>query len=243
MLHAQEPRSIRGQIKADTINAPVHIINVTLEKGTISNSKGEFDIKANSGDILLFSSVQFKKREILVNAEILKSEILEVRLEEELNELEQVNLHNLTGNLEKDIANIELVQPVNTIDLPPLEQIESNAIIGDAFMANQTQMLSTNGNLLEIAKLITGNRSFGILKSKNKNNNSLNERKVITDIKSRFDVNFFVDHLSLEIPQIENFIGYSIRKGLTEKLLEKENALDLIVFLEKTALAYKKELQ
>ena len=108
---AQEPTILKGQIIADSLEgSPINIVNLTREIGTINNLEGEFEIEVAQGDTLIFSSVQYEPREILITEEVLKTAFLTVLLLEKINELEEVNISNtsLSGNLGPDISEVEV---------------------------------------------------------------------------------------------------------------------------------------
>lgn len=110
-LFSQDRVLLKGEILADSIEAPIHIINITAEKGTVTEANGEFSIEVRENDLLLFSSVQFQKKEILITAEILSSKVLKVELQKDLTELDEVRLHQLSGNLASDIEEIKTFDP------------------------------------------------------------------------------------------------------------------------------------
>lgn len=84
---------MKGKIIADSLGIPtVHIINYTAQTGTINSSSESFQILVKENDVLWFTSVQYKKVEIEVSAEIINSGYQEVALKEEVNELEEVNI-------------------------------------------------------------------------------------------------------------------------------------------------------
>ncbi|WP_223032887.1 carboxypeptidase-like regulatory domain-containing protein [Hanstruepera marina] len=86
----------------------VHVINKTAQKFTITNIYGEFRITASVNDTLIFSSIQHKLLSVVVDKEIIKGEILEVRLEQQINALDQVVVGKvLSGDILSDIGNVE----------------------------------------------------------------------------------------------------------------------------------------
>ena len=113
--YSQESVMLKGKILTDSIEAPIHIINITAEKGTVTEANGEFTVEVKENDLLLFSSVQFQKKEILVTPQILSSGSLEIELQEELTELDEIRLHQLSGNLGNDIEGIKTFDPAYRI--------------------------------------------------------------------------------------------------------------------------------
>ncbi len=240
-LQAQEVQKLKGQIEVDTLNAPVHIINLSQKKGTLNNKNGSFEIAVREGDTLMISSVQFKREKIKITKEILRKSPFKIKLESEINELETVKLHKLTGNLKRDIAGIEVVEQPS-FQPPAIDYLKSGSVKNDAFAANQAQMAPTGIDFIAIGKYVFGNKGLGIIKTaKNNPQNNFTKAKVINKLRKRFDDDFFTGHLSLELKQTNNFIAFAYDKGLTEKLLQEKNALELIAFLERTVKVYRQE--
>lgn len=200
----------------------------------MSDKAGNFKIAVSINDVLLISSVQFQRKELKITEKILNSEIFKLKLLPALTELEQVKLHDLTGNLETDIASIE-VWEMPIIKVPPVGYIPSNGTPNAAFNASQTRA-PAGGNILGLVGLITGNSNFGSL-SKAADNRPT-EREKINKLRSRFDDYFFTNHLKLESSHIMTFLTYVFENGLRESLLKEENALQLVVFLEKRSRDY-----
>ena len=93
----------------------VHVSNISENKGTITDENGFFEISVIIGDTLVFSAVQFKKKELVVTQEVLDYPLFLVALEETLNELNEVVVmpYNLSGDLQKDMGKI-VIGPVIT---------------------------------------------------------------------------------------------------------------------------------
>ena len=79
----------------------VHVLNITSNYNTITDSKGNFKIYANLNDEIIFSAIQFKRKKIIINDDLLNSISFKVFLEEFVNELDEVivNSSGLSGNL------------------------------------------------------------------------------------------------------------------------------------------------
>ena len=111
----------------------VHIMNTTRNRAVISNATGNFAINASIYDTILFSAVQYKKKTIVVSADMLQSSQVLIPLEEFVNELDEVILrpYDLSGDLSRDMGQMNTGQIVtaSTIGLPnayvePISQAE-----------------------------------------------------------------------------------------------------------------------
>jgi len=50
----------------------VHIVNLNSKLGTVSNDSGEFEMMVSLNDILLFSSIEYERKEIKITENYLK---------------------------------------------------------------------------------------------------------------------------------------------------------------------------
>jgi hypothetical protein len=109
---------ISGKVESIDDLENIHVINKTQQIFTITNSKGEFNIKAKLNDTLVFSSIQHKMKLVVVDKNMVLFKALKVTLEEQVNELDEVLLGKvLTGNLLSDIKNTEGNPPINFYDV------------------------------------------------------------------------------------------------------------------------------
>ncbi|TDN87190.1 hypothetical protein DET49_11349 [Salegentibacter sp. 24] len=234
IVNAQEKQILTGIIEADSIEAPVHIINLSQEKGSVSDKAGNFKIEVTASDRLLISSVQFQRKEIEVTEKMLGDKFLRIKLQPALTELEQVRVHNLSGNLGADIATIKVVD-MPVISVPPTGYTTSPGTPNAAFNASQTQA-PTGGNILGLVGLIAGKPNFGTL---GKTDTPVRaEEQVVNRLRNKFDDYFFTNHLNIDSSHIWNFLSYIFENGFQKRLLEKDRSLELIVYLEKKSREY-----
>lgn len=237
---SQEKQQLSGKIEAENIEAPIHIINVTQKKGDVSDKNGNFQIEVSKGDELLISSVQFQREELKITDKILKAEILKIKLLPAITELDQVNLHDLTGNLKTDIANIDVVDmPIIKVP-PPIGPPKPRGTPNAAFNESMPQA-PKGGNILGLVGFITGNSNFGSLTKAPSKKPTQWEK--VNKLRNRFDDYFFTNHLNIESSHIMNFLAYVFENGLRDSLLKEENALKLIAFLEMKSKAYLKFIE
>lgn len=123
--------SLKGKIITGHLeNSSINIINLSKEMGTTNNTEGEFEIPVTVNDTLLFSSIQYEPREIVITEEILKKEFITVLLVEKIDELKEVNISdiNLSGNIATDLKNIPTLTQADLgfpmSDAPRLTSIE-----------------------------------------------------------------------------------------------------------------------
>lgn len=89
----------------------VHVLNLSRVKGTLTNTKGEFSLKASANDTLYFSYLGFKSIKVKVTNDMINIPGTVIKLTELAYALEEVVVqpYELTGYLEVDSKNA----PVN----------------------------------------------------------------------------------------------------------------------------------
>lgn len=84
-VFSQQETIFSGQIiTEEPLLSPVYIINITRQKGGVSELSGHFSVAVNIGDSLVFSSVQYKKKTIVIDREKLQQSNFTIKLEEDL---------------------------------------------------------------------------------------------------------------------------------------------------------------
>mgnify|MGYP004235114493 CR=1 FL=1 len=107
-LQAQETVVLKGKVLNDSIETEyLHVLNLTTQKGTITNENGSFAIPVRLNDTLYISALQFKDMTLVVTPELFSRKYVSFYLEEEVSELEEVDISNidLSGRLGQD-ANV-----------------------------------------------------------------------------------------------------------------------------------------
>ncbi len=82
---------IKGKLLYRNINVvAANVVNNTAQINTITDADGEFEIDVALGDEVLFSSVQYLIRTVVITPEILQNNRLTVSVNERINALEEV---------------------------------------------------------------------------------------------------------------------------------------------------------
>jgi len=121
--HSLVSKKLEGRVYSEGGDvAATTVQNISTNRATITDIDGFFQIVANLNDILVFSAVQFKKKEVVISKKILQQRFLNVTMEDALTELDEVVVtpYNLTGDITKDIDIIK-TEPVvtsSTLRLP-----------------------------------------------------------------------------------------------------------------------------
>ncbi len=115
---AQDFKEIQGRVVHDNLSVEgVHVINATSGATTITDTEGYFTVGARVNDSIVFSAIQFKSHLVVLEPEVFQQDFITVYVEERVNELDEVVVkpHELSGNLEKDMAKVE--EPINFYDV------------------------------------------------------------------------------------------------------------------------------
>ncbi|MBL4663897.1 MAG: hypothetical protein JKY22_10195 [Flavobacteriaceae bacterium] len=114
---AQE-KSLNGKITNLKDVEGIHILNRSSRFNTVTNSEGEFRIRAKPLDTLLVSSILYVPEQIVITSEMYALGFISITLKDLVNELDEVELGpRLSGNLELDIKNIKIVDTLNFDDV------------------------------------------------------------------------------------------------------------------------------
>ncbi len=163
--HAQENRIVTsGKINSDALSIEnIHILNKNSKKGTISNKYGEFKIPVKVNDTLIFSGIQFYKKEIRITEQLIKNKVITIELFQKINELDEVEIkvHNLLGNLVTDANSVkDSVSKVNSLafDFSMIDFSKPVVLDIDEFSRSRTssnkQLMPGGGNILGLLGLM-----------------------------------------------------------------------------------------
>lgn len=91
ILLGQDRRPLKGSLfYKNTAVVAANVVNNTAQINTITNSEGEFEIEVAVGDEIIFSSVQYKIRAVIITPEVLAKNRLVVSVNENITELKEV---------------------------------------------------------------------------------------------------------------------------------------------------------
>ena len=109
---------IIGKVVGYNDEENIHVLNNTAQRFTITDKNGEFKMLVSFNDTLVFSSIQYKLKEVVITSQILENQAVLVKLDEQVNVLDEVVVGKiLTGNLLSDINNMDGDGPINFYDV------------------------------------------------------------------------------------------------------------------------------
>lgn len=229
-------KKIEGRVYSkDGDVAATHVQNITTQRATITDINGFFAIPANLNDTLVFSAVQFKKKQIVITTEILNQPTLYVPLEDALNQLDEVIVtpYNLTGDITKDlhILNIEPVVTTSTLGLPNAYVIPPTKAERELFEA------TSGGGFLPLNPILNGiSGRTKILKNRVKRNAKYARTQRVRA--------FYADSLivsDLKIPElmIADFMYFCEVDSSFSPVIDTHDQLKIWEFMRKKSLIYR----
>lgn len=228
LVFSQEKRQLlRGKLLYRNANViAANVVNNTAQTNTITNGDGEFEIWATVGDEILFSSVQFRIKQLTITPEIIKRNRLVVDVNEKINVLDEIvvgpeNTEKFLDLKKEEFSRVAYNQDKST-------KIENTVM-------RQGQL--TNGlDIISIAKLLAK-----VVSSSNKEEKrTLQPSKVLPLI---FDPQFFEKDLGLTKAETVGFLENLDRILPSDRLLKKDKEFLLIEYLYAQSEKYKKRLR
>ncbi len=216
--------------------AATHVLNTTIQRATITDENGFFSISANLNDTIVFSAVQFKRKEIVVSADMLKSKMLSIPLEEALTELDEVVImpYNLTGNMSRDVERIgtdEEVVTASTLGLP-------NAYVKVPTMAERQLFEATSGRgLLPLNPILNGiSGRTKMLKGRVARNNTYARTQRVREMYA--DSLFRID---FQIPEekISDFMYFCEIDSIFQSTVDTHDRFKIWDYMRKRSIAYR----
>ncbi|NOY48103.1 MAG: hypothetical protein GXO84_07915 [Chlorobi bacterium] len=241
---------INGVVKGVSDVENIHVINKTSNKFTTTNKIGGFKLLVKLNDTLVFSSIQYKLKSIVVSSKNIKEQYIVVNLTENVNVLDEVIVGKvLTGNLDSDINNSEAERPIDFYDVgipgytgKPKTQNERRLYEADHGkfingVNGSTYGLGFGINFNKILNRITGRtkklKSYVRLESND---------VLLTKIKSRLTDNFFKVYTLDETLRTDFFYFCSEDKNF-EKRCKGKSDIEVFEFLAEKIVVYKSNLK
>lgn len=230
--------------------AATHVLNTTSKRATITDTNGFFEIAAKINDTLVFSAVQYKRKEMVVSLDMLESKLLLVPLENALTELEEVVVtpYNLSGDMAKDLENlsIEPVVTASTLGLPNAyakKFSQSERLLREASAMSVTGTTSGLGaggavSLNPIINAITGRTKM--LKNRVKRDKAY-ER---TDrVRAFYADSLFTTELGIPENKVEDFLYFCEVDSTFQATVDTHDRLRIWELLNRKSLVYREANQ
>lgn len=228
---------LQGRVVNDSIEHEyLHILNLTLQKGTITNENGSFTIPVREQDTLYISAVQFKHEMIPVTAELFAKKYLEIKLVPEITELEDVQISDteLNGRLGDDMNRIKLEKPFDPADagLPVYK--------GPILTQEERRLYTathTGAGIIPVDAVI--NAITGKTKRLKEQVRLSNMERRVQKARNLVKDTTYIKQLNIPAQYIDDFVHYVyFDKAETLTLAERKNPLTLFEMLLEKAPKY-----
>ncbi|MEZ4969998.1 MAG: hypothetical protein R2814_10145 [Flavobacteriaceae bacterium] len=225
-------RYLRGQVLYRNVNVPnENVINVTTERATITNDKGEFGIMVKAGDQLVFTAINYQLKVVDITDEILEKNRLVVEVTEKVTELDEVVV--TPENQEKFIQ----AQNKELLDREYAYETDRSTAVDNIALSNVDKGMKDGLNFVNI---------FKALMLATKGDNAEVEReplKVSEVLRQVYEDEFFVLDLKLPQDKIDDFLLYCDTQLPERSLLQKRNEFQLIDFLVTHSKTYLEQME
>lgn len=212
----------------------VHVLNITSNEATITDSDGNFKIFVNLNDELIFSAIQFKRKKIIMDKGVFDSLSINVYLEEFVNELDEVILNSsgLSGSLMNDLKNSGIVDNVNFDDLgiPGFTGIRKEDLPSNSQLTKELLLAPLTG-ALDVERMY--NWISGYYKKKRKESEYKNDYNLIDRIINFYGLKFFIDEFGLIEDNIHEFVTSAYQNYPLEENFKSGKYSLVIEYLKK----------
>lgn len=226
---------LKGKINvpsnADASN--INIYNINSEKGTTTNSIGEFLISVKEDDHIMVTSVQFQKFEVVIDKKIMNELDIVITIRESVYQLNEVVVRSnlLSGDLNVDVGKIKVANTNMKIEEKEvLNSYNANFTTGTQIRAQnvaiQEEYLQNGMNFVEIFKRYI---------KKPKRETKHHVEQIDVEVRKMYDNSFFKEYMNVDEDEINAFIFYAETHGLDQKMLKSGNEMELIQFLIETS--------
>lgn len=227
---------IRGMVISEGKAVPdVHVMNTTINRATITNEEGIFRIRGKLGDTLLISAVQFKKKTVVLNSNIISSSFIRISLEPFVNELDEVVLrpYDLSGDLSNDIqsVNTDNVVSATIVGLPnpyvriptQAERILFEATSGSGLVPLNPVLNAITGRTKYLKSVLARNRQY-----------ARTER-----VRAFYPDSVYLSDLKIPIDRIDDFMYYCEVDEDFNQIVDTHDRLKIWEFLKSKSLVYR----
>ncbi|HET8810200.1 MAG TPA: carboxypeptidase-like regulatory domain-containing protein [Flavobacteriaceae bacterium] len=239
---AQNRVEIEGKINVP-LNAEasgIAVYNLNSRQGTVTDDYGAFSIAAKLNDSLSISSVQYEPFVVIIDQGVIDTKTLTIAVREAVTQLDEVIVrpYDLSGNVSVDIEKVATSS--NPLKMGSRQIVTTDPSYGydEATPLERTMDDPFLRNGIQFVNIFKA-----IFKNDDRNKKNVSRQHVDMDVQIRkmYNDDFFQEYIDIEKEEINEFIFYAERNGLSNELLQKGNELDLIEFLIAQGKAFKKE--
>ncbi len=231
----------------------ISIYNVSAQKGTVTNDEGSFSIEVAENDRLQIFALQYQSFTVVMDKGVVERKKLNIFVNPAITQLEEVIIrpYDLSGNVRADVAKIPTYYITKDWDLSyknlefgyNFTPDESSSITGNA--AEEALNINQLQHGLNFVAILGG--VANVLFPSGTRLNSVEQTKTNTNLSNnmqqRFSREFIHDNFDIPREQAYDFLFYAQENGLKTDLLKPENEMQLMDFLNKSSVEYKKRAE
>lgn len=208
-----------GKVNSDMSNLEgIYVINLNNENAAITDTKGYFSIKANVGDNLLFSSVQFKSVNKIISTEDL-SNLFFVNMHPIMNELREVVVKRPSVSAES----LGII-PYGQKKYTPAERKYAAASSGRLNPMGLDPLLNYfSGRTAMLKKELEVEKKEGYL----------------VQLENLFDKNHYVNTLHIPSDYVKGFLYFAVENPKFTRVLKTKNRTSIEFLMSELAVQYK----
>lgn len=228
-IHAQRI-TLQGKINTakDIDMEGINILNLSSNKGTVTNSNGEFQISGAIDDTLYISAVHIEETSVVLKEDQIMSRKISIYLNEKLNELGTVTLRRgLTGYIGTDLNLIPLEETITTYSLGL-----STGKIKPMSKEQRLLYAESSGLMNQLISRITGRRA--LLKARIELAKTTRQTEVIL---KKLPETFFTDALKIRKLQIYSFLFFCEDDPAYEEIASR-TSVEIIDFLRRKSVEF-----
>lgn len=213
--------ALNGKISSYISNLEgVYVINLKTEQTVFTDENGAFFIKAAVGDVLVFSGLQFERKEVVLYAEDFEKKPLVIYLNAMVNELNEVVIKNYSR--------------INAASLGIIPFDQKKYTPAERKYATASSARLNPGGFDPVLNLISG-RSAMLKKE------MAVEKKeyYIAMLEKMFVETHFVNTLKIPLDYVKGFKYYAVDNQKFTKILEMKNKTTIAFLLGELAQKYK----
>ena len=223
--------NLHGKVINDFDIEGIHILNKTSKYNTVTNEFGEFAIRVQVLDTIMFSSVKYEIKELIITDGIYNKKSINIKLKELVNELDEVLIGNtLTGNLSTDLKNIKVDETFNFDDvgIPGFKGIPQEKIVP---LAAAAFPLSVNIEALY--------KHIGVYYKKLKIKRKwTKENATVVNIIDDYGFSFFEDAYSIPNNRLYDFLLFCIETTTLNSDYNRQNFAGVLEIFNQTSKVY-----
>ena len=198
----------------------IYVINKTTEKGVQTDAEGKFSILVKSGDVLVFSSMETKEKQLQITSDMNLNEMVNINLSPIINELQEVIVRNYKG--------------INARALGIIPENQKSYTQAERKLKTATDWKGNGGVSFDPVLNLMSGRSAMLKKEIEV------EKKewYMLLLEEMFDQNHFVNHLDIPVEYVKGFKYFVVENQYFTRILKTKNKTATEFLLGELALKY-----